>query len=125
MEGQTTRSQKQHFQNFDKCRSKVAGDVVSCVAVDYVGTDAKQHLANLGYTVAELFDSLADWTRFTYHFCPVFNCILQLTGSKERSDVISGSFVETVIPNNRVKFGDPHMNFSQEIPPEAARGVIF
>ena len=30
-----------------------------------------------------------------------------------------------VIPDNRVKFGDPRINLSQEIPPEAAGGGIF
>ena len=28
------------FPNFDKCRSEVAGDVVSGVAIDHVGVDA-------------------------------------------------------------------------------------
>ena len=30
-----------HFQNFDKCQSEVAGDVISGVAVDYVGMDVR------------------------------------------------------------------------------------
>ena len=35
------------------------------------------------------------------------------------SDVISGGFVGPVVPDNRVKFGDPGFNRSREIPPEA------
>ena len=34
------------------------------------------------------------------------------------SDVISGTFVGPVVPDNRVKFGDPRLNRSQEIPPD-------
>ena len=40
-------------------------------------------------------------------------------------DVISGSFVGPVVPDNRVKFGDARLNCSQEIPPEAVYGGIF
>ena len=35
------------------------------------------------------------------------------------SDAISGRFVGAVVPDNHVKFGDPRLNRSQEIPPEA------
>ena len=35
------------FANFDKYRPEVAGDVISGVAVDYIGMDAVQHLVNL------------------------------------------------------------------------------
>ena len=34
------------------------------------------------------------------------------------SDVISGLFVGPVVPDNRVKFVDPRLNLSREIPPE-------
>ena len=32
------------------------------------------------------------------------------------SDVISGRFVGPIIPDNRVKFGDPGINCSREMP---------
>ena len=41
------------------------------------------------------------------------------------SDVISGRFVGSVVPNNHVKFGDPRLNRSREMPPEAVGGGIF
>ena len=40
-------------------------------------------------------------------------------GQKVMSDVISGTFLGPVGPDNRVKFGDPHLNHSREILPEA------
>ena len=66
---------------------RIAGDVISGVAVDYVVWISVQHLVNMGYTVTELFDSLAGRTRFTHHFCSVFNCILQPTGSNEQRHI--------------------------------------
>ena len=68
--------------------------------------------------MGELFDSLAGRSSFTRHFCPVFNCILQPTG--RTSNVLSSKFVGPVIPDNRVKFGDPRINLSREISHEAA-----
>ena len=41
------------------------------------------------------------------------------------SDVISGRFVGPVAPDNRVKFGDPRLKLSREIPPEAVSRGIF
>ena len=41
------------------------------------------------------------------------------------NNVISGKFVGSVISDNRVKHGDPRINLSQEIPPEAVRGGCF
>ena len=49
------------FSNFDKCRSGVADEVISGVAVDHVGMDVR--------------------SRFMHHYCAVFHCILQQTGS--------------------------------------------
>ena len=40
-------------------------------------------------------------------------------------DVISGNFVGPIVPDKRVKYLDPHLNRSREIPPEAAEGGIF
>ena len=79
--------------------------------------------ASFDESVAELFDSLASRTRFTHHLCAVFNCILQPTG-KKTNDVIC-SFVEPVVPDNPVKFGDTRLNLSRAIPPEAVSAGIF
>ena len=67
--------------------------------------------------MAELFDSLAGRTRFTHHFCVVFNGIFHPTAAT--SNVISGKFVGPAVPDKHVKFGD-----SREIPPEAVGGGI-
>ena len=53
-----------------------------------------------------------------HHFCAVlFKCILQPT--EGNSDVISGSFMGLLVPDNRVKFGDPGLNLAREIPLES------
>ena len=41
------------------------------------------------------------------------------------SDVVSGRFVLPVVRDKRVKFRDPRLNCSREIPPEAVGGVIY
>ena len=41
------------------------------------------------------------------------------------SDLISGGFVGPVVSHNLVKFGDPCLNLSREIPPEAAFSRVF
>ena len=41
------------------------------------------------------------------------------------TDVISGTFVEPVLLDKRVKFHDNSLNRSSEIPPEAVGGGIF
>ena len=61
-------------------------------------------------------------TRFT-HFYAVFNCILQPIVAA--SDLISGIFVGPIVPDKPVKFHDPCLNQSREIPPEAVKGSIF
>ena len=56
--------------------------------------------------------SLTGRTRFT-----------QPTGSN--SDVISSGFLRPVVPDKHMKFGDPRLNLSRDISPEAVGGVIF
>ena len=66
--------------------------------------------------VAELVDS-AGWTRFTY-----FYAVLRWVAFCSRLDwanvVISGAFVGPIVPDNAVKFHDPDMKCSREIPPK-------
>ena len=40
------------------------------------------------------------------------------------SDIISGNFVGTVVPDNHVKFDDPCLNGSPEFPPQALDAVF-
>ena len=68
-------------------------------------------------------DDLTTRTHFLPHFCTVFSSILQPTG--DMGDVVSGRFVGPVVPDSRMKFGDPHLNCSREIPSEAVRYSIF
>ena len=78
------------FQNFDKCRSEAAGDAISGLYVDYVGMDVCVTLGeswlNTG-RIIRLFGRPTGRTRFTHHLCPVFNCILQPTGSSSRRHI--------------------------------------
>ena len=64
--------------------------------------------------MAEIFDSLAFWTHFTPEYLIAFCSQLEVM-----SDVMSGRFFGPVVPDNRVKFSDPCLNRSREIPPEA------
>ena len=50
------------------------------------------------------------------HFCAVFSCIMQPTGSR---------FVRPIVPNKCVKFRDPHLNRSREVSPEPIWGSIL
>ena len=60
---------------------------------------------------------LAGLTRLKNHF--VQHLIAFCSRPEATSDVISGSFVRPVVAHNRVKFGDPHLQISREIPSEA------
>ena len=66
--------------------------------------------------MAELFDSLPDRICFT-HF--VQYLIAFFSRPEATSDVISGRFVRTVVPDKQVKFGDPRLELCREIPYEA------
>ena len=70
------------FSNCDKYRPEAAGDVISGLALDYVGADVPARLGdfklNSGRTI-QLFVRSDPFCAF----CAVFNCIFQLTGSSE------------------------------------------
>ena len=72
--------------------------------------------------MAELFDSLAGWTRFTHHFYTVLNCSFP-SRLELASDVISGIFVGPVVPDNRVRHFRPFLNFDN-CQSEVVRDVI-
>ena len=67
--------------------------------------------------MAELLDSLAGRTRFRI---PFEQYLVALCSRPEVTcDVILGVFVGRVVPGNHVKFGNPRLKLSREIPPEA------
>ena len=56
----------------------------------------------------------------------IVQCLITFCSRPEAaSDISSGTFVGTVVPDKRVKFHDPSLNRSREIPPEAVGGRIF
>ena len=80
-----------------------------------------QNLVILVYTLAKLLDY--GQPDLFYALCAIFICILQPTG-----------FMGPIVHDKCIKFGDPCLNRSQEIPPEAvfnncqpevASGVIY
>ena len=111
--------------NFDKCRSEVAGDIISSVAVYYVGRDVRATFGeprlNSGRIILLFFLLARPVLRITF----VQYLIAFCSQPEATSDVISGVFVGSVIPDNRVKFGDHRVNLSGEIPTEAVLGGIF
>ena len=106
------------FSNFDKCQS----DVV----VDYVGTDVGCPCYMWQVLVKQWPKYLTLWPaghilRLTFLLYLIAFC----SWPEVMSDVISGRFVGPVVPDNRVKFGDPRTNRSREISPEAVWGCIY
>ena len=72
-----------HFPNFDKCRSEVAGDAISGVAMNCVGTDVHATFGESGLNSVRIFGLFARPDPFYASLLVVFNCILQPTGSNE------------------------------------------
>ena len=60
------------FPNFDKCRPEVAGDVVSGVAVDWVGLDVCVRFGHSRFNRGRIIRLFAGRTHFA-HVCAVFN----------------------------------------------------
>ena len=73
--------------------------------------------------MAELFDSLASHTGLRTTF--VQYLITFYSRLEETSDIISGGFVEPVVAENPVQFGDPSLDLSREIPHEASFSAVF
>ena len=72
--------------------------------------------------MAELFDSLAGRTVL----CTFVQYLITFCSRLEAADdVISGTFVGTVVLHKCVKFHDPTLNGSREIPPKSIGGGIF
>ena len=58
-----------------------------------------------------------------YALYATFNCISQQT--EAASDVISGSFVRSVVTDKPLKFRDPRLNRSREIPSEEPFSTVL
>ena len=69
--------------------------------------------------MAELFDSFPGRTRFRLRISFVQYLVAFCSRPEVTSDVMSNRFVGPVVPDNRVIFGDPGLNLSQEIQHEA------
>ena len=69
------------FPSFDKCRSEVAGDVISSVAVEYIGMDVRVTFGESGLNSGRIIGLFEGPYPFYARSCPVFNCILQPTRS--------------------------------------------
>ena len=65
--------------------------------------------------MAEIFESFGAVLRITFAQYLIAFC----RRPEVTSDVISGKFLGAVVPDNLVKFCDPRLNRSREIPPEA------
>ena len=110
------------FSSLDKCRPEAGGDIISGMALDYVGTDVP----------AGFDDSRLNSGRII-RLCPagpvlrtfVEYLITFYSRPEAASDVISGMFVGPVVRDKSVKSHDPSLNRSREIPPEAVGGGIF
>ena len=72
--------------------------------------------------MAELFDSLSGRSRFA-DFMQYL--VKFYSRPKAASDVISGKFVGPIVLDKYVKFHDPSLNYSREIPPDAVGDDIF
>ena len=111
------------FSNIDICRPEADGGVISGVALDYVGTDV---CAGFGVSrlnsgrIVRLFvwpDQLLD--TFVQYLITFFSRLEAV------SYIISGIFVVPVVLDKHLKFHDPSLNRSREIPPVAVGGSIF
>ena len=63
------------FSNVERCRQEVADDVVSDVAVDYVGMGVRVKFGDSMLNSGRIIQLFVGRTRFT-QFCAGFNCIL-------------------------------------------------
>ena len=105
------------FANFHKCRPQVAGDVISGMTVDQVGMDGLAKFGDSRSNISRIIQHFGQPNQF-YAFCAAFNYSLQ--PSRTASDVISGKKHD-----KRIKFHDPRLNCSREIPSEAVGSGIF
>ena len=103
--------------NFDKCRLEAAGDAISGMALDYFGTDDppgfRDSRLNNG-RIIRLFVRPEPFCVLFLQYLIAF-CIKP----EAASDVTSDTFMRQIVLDKCVKFHDPCLNCSREIPPEA------
>ena len=66
---------------------EVASDVISGVATDYVGIDVRATFGESALNSGQIIILVGPPDPFYTSLCPVFNCILQTTGSNQRRHV--------------------------------------
>ena len=99
---------------------EVSDDLLSNLTIDKIGMDVRLKLGDsMLLNSRRIIILFADHTHFA-HFCAAFCSWLEAD-----SDVISGRFVRPIVLDKWVKFRDPRLNSSWEIPPEAVGGGIF
>ena len=91
------------------------------MAVDYVGMDVRATFCESGLNRTRIILLFGRPDPFTYliAFC---------SRPEATSDVISSRFVGPVVPDNRLKFGDPRINLFDQFrmkPCEAAFFTVF
>ena len=93
------------FSNLDKCRPEADGDVISGVALDYVGADVH---AGFGDSSLNRGRIIRLFVR-SDPFCALFVQYLITFSSRREtaSGVISGMFVRPVVLDKFVKLHDP------------------
>ena len=111
------------FSSFDKCRSDVDSDVISSAAVDLVGVDVSVNFGASGLKKWPNYSILCRPHPFHVLLCSIYS-ILQPTRNSA-ADVISDRFVRLIVPDMWVKFGDPRLNHSVNMRPEAIGDGIF
>ena len=108
--------------NFDKCQLEANGDVISGVALEYVGMVVPAGFGDNGLDSCRIIRFFG-WPDPFYALFAVFNCI-SAAEWKAATDVISGTFVWQIVPDKPEKFGDPCLNFLKKFHPKLSE-VIF
>ena len=111
------------FSNFDIYRPEVAGDVITGVALKQVGMDVRGKFCDSMLNSSRNYSTLSPAGPVLHTFMRYLDAFY--SRPEAANDVISGSFVGPVVPDNRVKLDGHHTNGSREIPPKVVGGVIF
>ena len=108
-------------------RPEAAGDVIYDMALYYVGTDVPASLGDSRLSSGRIIRLVDQSDPFCALSCGIYSsCILQLTGSTQRLATSYPAYCEwPIVLDKHVKFRDPCLNRSREIPPEAvADGIL-
>ena len=100
--------------NLDKCRPEPYGDIISGVALDYVDMDVPTGFGECRLNIGQIIRLFVRPDQFCVLF--VQYLIIFCYQPEAASDVISDIFVALVVLDRHVKFYDPSLNHSGEIP---------